>query len=117
MDIESTAPADGAARTVCNLQVYEYDLKVMPEVISSCSEQKQSYPLLHQCFQNVPCGHMGAQMLSVYANADCRQQRKSRAYLGDVRAVHEPECIDTVVYTRNRAFRMCGSSKLGSLAC
>lgn len=119
MDIESTAPADVVQRGLTAICKYiEYDLKVVPEVINSCSEQKQSYHIVAPVFfKNVY--HVGAWVRKCYQYMQTRiavnKENHAGISLEDVRAVHEPECIiDTVVYTRNRAFRMCGSSKLGS---
>ena len=82
MDIESTAPADVVQRGLTAICKYiEYDLKVVPEVISSCSEQTVIPYCCTSVFKNVYHVGMGAQMLSVYANADCRQQRKSRGHI------------------------------------
>ena len=93
MDIESTAPADVVQRGLTAICKYiEYDLKVVPEVISSCSEQKQSYHIVAPVFfKNVH--HAGAWVRKCYQYMQTRiavnKENHAGISLEDVRAVHE----------------------------
>ena len=119
MDVESTASAERVRKGLDAILKYvRYKLGVECDVISSCSAEKQSYHILAPVFfKNVY--HVGAWVRMCWQYMHVRLALKEESHAGisldEVRAVMEPECIiDTLVYNRNRAFRLCGSSKLGS---
>lgn len=126
LDIESDQPESVVQMGISAIRKFvRKSLQVDIEVLSSCDETKQSYHIVAPVFfKNVY--HVGAWVRT------CWRYMKDRLYFHDpdddetqdyyagirieeVDSLMVPECIiDMSVYTRNRAFRLEGSSKLGS---